>query len=431
MRNWKKGFYTIAAGQSVSLIGSSAVQFALIWWLASTTASPIMMSIAGIFAYLPQLLLGPFAGVWVDRLRRKTVIIAADLFIGTAAFAFSIFFLLGYPPSWTVCVVLGIRAVGQVFHTPAIQAALPMIVPREELVRANGLSQFLQSCSFLLGPALGAAMYAAFPMWIILLSDLAGALVAAGAVAAVKIPDPPRSHVGVGGGGGVGSGGGGDAGVSVGSGGVGVGVRPKLFAEMKEGALTLFADRRIFTITAAVTLSMLFYAPMASFYPLMTSDYFALSEWHGGAVNIGYALGMMACALLLGSVIKIKRKFIAMHIGFFGIGLICLCCGLLPNGVAWFWAFAALCMLLGASVNLNSIPFIAHLQETIAPEKMGRVFSLIGSMSAAVMPLGLAIAGPVAESRGVPFWFTFAGAVILALSIISALLVLPKRAERI
>jgi len=102
---------------------------------------------------------------------------------------------------------------------------------------------------------------------------------------------------------------------------------------------------------------------------------------------------------------------------------------LLPRETIWFWVFAGLCMLLGASVNLNSIPYIAHLQETIAPEKMGRVFSLIGSMSAAAMPFGLVIAGPVAESRGVPFWFVLAGGIILVLAVISALLVLAQGRE--
>jgi hypothetical protein len=100
-----------------------------------------MMSIAGVLAFLSQLVLGPFAGVWVDRLNRKAVIIAADLFIGLAALVFALFFLLGNPPYWSVCMVLGIRAVGNVFHSPAIQAAVPMLVPQQELVRANGRSQ--------------------------------------------------------------------------------------------------------------------------------------------------------------------------------------------------------------------------------------------------------------------------------------------------
>ncbi|MCT9925386.1 MFS transporter, partial [Enterococcus faecalis] len=67
-KNWRKQFIPLILGQSISLIGSSAVQFALMWWLASQTNSGTVLSIAGLFAFLPQLIIGPFAGVWVDRM---------------------------------------------------------------------------------------------------------------------------------------------------------------------------------------------------------------------------------------------------------------------------------------------------------------------------------------------------------------------------
>ena len=79
---WKRSFLTIALGQAFSLIGSSAAQFALIWWLASETGSALIMAFSGLMAFLPQLILGPFAGVWIDRLKRKYVAIGAYLFIG-------------------------------------------------------------------------------------------------------------------------------------------------------------------------------------------------------------------------------------------------------------------------------------------------------------------------------------------------------------
>ncbi|EGO63112.1 MFS transporter [Acetonema longum] len=395
---WKRDFLTIAGGQTVSLIGSAAVQFSLIWWLASETASPIMMSIAGVFAFLPQLVLGPFAGVWVDRLNRKTVIIAADLFIGLVALVFAFFFLFGNPPYWSVCVVLGIRAVGNVFHSPAIQAAVPMLVPQQELVRANGWSQFMQSGAFLLGPVLGAAMYTVLPLWIILLSDLVGALVASAMVALVKIPDPERH----------------------------IKERTRFLDEMTEGAVAICQDRKLFVVTAATLFGMVFYAPLSTFYPLMTSDYFRADAWHASMVNFGYAMGMMLSAIFLGKFGTIKNKFPVIHLGLLGMGTSSLLCGLLPSEMVWFWGFAALCALLGASSNLYNIPYIAYLQETIAPDRMGRVFSLIGSLSSATMPLGLLIAGPIAESRGVSLWFFISGIVLLLLTLISALLVLPK-----
>lgn len=70
------------------------------------------------------------------------------------------------------------------------------------------------------------------------------------------------------------------------------------------------------------------------------------------------------------------------------------------------------------------------MQETIAPERMGRTFSLIGSLTSATMPLGLLIAGPIAESRGVPLWFFVSGIVLLLLTLVSAWLVLVQRVDQ-
>ena len=398
-QHWKRSFLTIAAGQAISLIGSAAVQFSLIWWLASETASPVVMSIAGLFAFLPQLLLGPFVGVWVDRMKRKYVIIGADLFNGLAALVFALYFLIGTPPYWSVCAVLAARAVGNVFHSPAIQAAVPMLVPPEDLVRANGWSQFMQSGAFLLGPVIGAAMYAALPMWVILLTDLAGAVVASLTVAAVKIPEPERENRPV----------------------------PHFIREMREGMAVIWQDRRLTAVTAASLLAMIFYAPLSTYYPLMTSDYFKAGAWHASLISVVYAGGMMGCAMVLGRIGTIKNKFPLIHLGLFGMGLTSLLCGLLPDRMFWFWIFAVLCAMLGASCNLYNIPYVAYMQEVIAPEKMGRAFSLVGSLSSATMPLGLLISAPIAEKHGVTLWYLISGAVMLVITGVSAAVVLKER----
>ena len=189
--SWKRSFLTIGIGQTFSLIGSSAAQFALIWWLASETGSPLLMAFSGLLAFLPQLLLGPFAGVWIDRWPRKYVTISADLFIGLVALAFAGYFHFAQPPYWSACLVLGLRAIGSVFHTPAIQAIVPLLVPREELVRANGWSQFMQSGAFMLGPVLGAALYAVLPLYAIMIFDFVGAVIASLCMAVITVPEVP------------------------------------------------------------------------------------------------------------------------------------------------------------------------------------------------------------------------------------------------
>lgn len=399
---WKGRFYTIYAGQTVSLIGSSAVQFALIWWLASGTDSPMMLAFSGLMAFLPQLVLGPFAGVWIDRLSRKRVAIFADLFMGLCALAFAAAFLLGTPPYWSACLVLGVRAVGNVFHTPAIQAIVPLLVPQEQLIRANGMSQFLQSGAFMLGPVLGAAMYAALPMWAILLTDTLGAVVACALMGIVPIPElPPKearaSH---------------------------------FWREMKEGLLALMANKPLWLCTLCATACMAFFLPLSSYYPLMTSGYFKASAWHASLVEITYAGGMLAFAALMGAVGNRAKDPLALsYVGLLGMGAASLVCGLLPPAMWAFWVFAAVCALLGGCGNVYNIPYMASLQATIPPESLGRVFSLIGSLLSLAMPLGLAISGPAAEKIGVHGWFFVTGVAVCLFGLAGILLHLRLRAK--
>ncbi len=390
----EKGFLLIAAGQTVSLIGSSAVQFALIWWLASETSSALMLSLAGLLALLPQFFLGPFAGVWIDRLKRKTVIIAADLFIAAAAGVFALLFLFEKPPYWVACLVLGVRAVGNVFHTPAIQAAVPMLVPGEQLVRANGWSQFMQSGAFMLGPVLGAALYAALPLPAIMLTDVFGALAASLSVAVVKIPDPKREK----------------------------GRAPNIFREMKEGAAVLLRDKKLCVLTFTVLLCMVCLLPLSTLFPLMTSKHFLGTAWHASVIEFSYAGGMMLSAALVSAYGEIKHKFRAVHIALLGFGAATLLSGLLPPDLRAFWMFAALCGCMGAASTLYNVPYMAYFQQNIPPEAQGRVFSLVGSLMSLAMPVGLAIAGPLAETYGAALLFFVAGIAMVLIMSVSALL---------
>lgn len=67
INKWKRVFFIIWAGQAFSLLGSSAAQFAIVWWLTVKTGSAVVLATASIVAFLPQALIGPFAGVYVDR----------------------------------------------------------------------------------------------------------------------------------------------------------------------------------------------------------------------------------------------------------------------------------------------------------------------------------------------------------------------------
>lgn len=390
-KSWKQKFLTISIGQMASLIGSSAVQFSLIWWIASETGSPIMMGLSGLAAFLPATLLSPAAGIAADRYHRKYICILADLFIGFSAMVFAVLLWKYDMPVWTALVVLFCRSVGNAFHQPAFQAMIPQFVPADELVQAGGWNQMPASGSFLLGPALGAALYASFTLPVILLTDLIGAVIASIMLGIVYIAPVEKT----------------------------VHEKHNTLRELKEGIDVFRADKALILLIATETLCMIFYLPLSSFYPLMTSDYFHASAWHGSAVEVLYAMGMMTTAFLFGNIIKVKRHLSVSYFGLLGIGVVSAIGGILPPKMwAWF-IFAFICAVMGAFGNVHSIPLIAYMQTTIPAEKMGRAFSLIALAASLSMPLGLLISSPVAEKVGVPIWFLISGTGTTIITLIS------------
>ena len=161
---WFKRFATIWAGQAASLVGSQLVQFALVWYLTIQTGSATILAIASVAAMLPQILLSPIAGAYVDRWKRRHVMIAADAFIATSTFVLIVLFALGYAQIWHIFVIMFVRSCFSAFHWPASQAATAMLVPEEHLTRVAGMNQSLQGIANILAPPIAAVLIAFLPI---------------------------------------------------------------------------------------------------------------------------------------------------------------------------------------------------------------------------------------------------------------------------
>lgn len=387
-KKWKSQFIVVALGQAISMLGSQGVQFALIWWLAEKTSSPLMLGISGIIAYLPMSLFSPIAGIAADRYNRKFISIFSDMTMGMIALIYAVLLFFLDLPVWTVFVMLCVRGIGSTFQQPAIQSIIPQLVPKDQLVKTNGWMQLLNSGSFLLGPVIGASLYAIFPMSVVLMSDVVGAILASVALAVVKIPKLEKTE----------------------------NEKQRFVTEIKEGLQVFREDKKLFYIVIAEALCMFFYAPLSSFYPLMTSDYFDLSAMYGSAVELSFAIGMIVSSLLFSSVLKVERKIRVSFIGLLGMGIASVICGVIPPVyIGWFF-FAASCMCLGVAENVHTIPLTAYIQETVAPKKMGRAFSVLTLISSVPMPVGLLFSSPIAEKVGVNVWFFISGLCMLTLT---------------
>src|SRR4030066_240183 len=97
---WAPRFFTIWTAQTVSLLGSQLVSFAVIWWLTQTTGSATVLATATLVGLLPQVNLGPFTGALVDRWSRRLTMIVADSLIALATVGLAILFALGHVQIW-------------------------------------------------------------------------------------------------------------------------------------------------------------------------------------------------------------------------------------------------------------------------------------------------------------------------------------------
>ncbi|NLG25947.1 MAG: MFS transporter [Clostridiales bacterium] len=378
---WKRPFAAIYTGQAFSLVSSGAAQFALIWWITVRYGSGRALAMAGIFGLLPQVLLGPFVGVWVDRLRRKHVMIAADALVALAGAALAWAFFAGRASLPAVYAALFARALGSAFHMPALQATIPLLVPRDQITRAGGWGSMVLSGSSMLSPVLGAAWMAALPVGGILLADVAGAAIAIATVAPLRLPeldiDRPRRHV---------------------------------LGDLADGLRALWRNRPLVRATLPILLASLVYMPLGSLYPLMVFEAFGGTAWHNGLVEVLFAAGMMAASALIGAVGAGRRRFWAISAAIVAFGAATAAAGLLPAG--GIWAFAALTFVMGATGAGFSVLYTTYIQETTPPENLGKVMALSMAMIGAAMPLGLLAAGPLADAIGTSRYFLYSGALM-------------------
>src|SRR5699024_8066020 len=123
--NWFKRTFLFLTGQTITLFGSSLVQFAIGWHITILTKSGLMMTISTLCGFLPQVFISLFAGVWADRFDRKKLIILADSLIAVCTAILALLFTMGYSEIWLLFVISAIRSLGAGVQSPAVSALLP------------------------------------------------------------------------------------------------------------------------------------------------------------------------------------------------------------------------------------------------------------------------------------------------------------------
>ena len=377
--NWTVRFIPLWIGQALSLLGSQLVQFAIIWYLTQKTNSATTLAIASMMGLLPQVLLSPFIGTWVDRGNRHMILIMADSIVAAATLLLVILFALDSIQVWHIYIALFIRAVAGGFHQSAFGASVVLLVPKEHLARVQGFNQALNGGLNIISAPLGAYLLSVLPMQGILSIDVGTALLAISILLFVQIPQPEAKAA-----------------------------APATFwQDLRAGLRYILAWRGLVILLGLVMVINFFYSATEPLTPLLIINHFG-----GGAGQLGWWLYSFAVGTVLGGLVLglwggFKRKVVTAQLGLVLMGISTVTVGIVPSDL--FIAGLIANSAAGFLLPIINGSFGATLQAVIAPEMQGRVFAFIFSAAMLVSPLALMVAGPFADAFGIQLWFLIAG----------------------
>jgi DHA3 family macrolide efflux protein-like MFS transporter len=391
---WKARFFTIWGGQALSLLGSQLVQFGLIWYLTVATGSATVLATASLVGTLPNVLLGPLVGTLVDRWDRRRIMLLADGLVALATLVLTALFATGRVATWHIYGVMFVRALAGGFHSNAMSASTSLMVPVEHLTRIQGINQMLNGGLNVISAPLGALLLGVLPIQGVLVIDVVTALLAILPLSLTRIPQPerrePRER------------------------------RSSVWQDVGAGVRYLVSWPGLLLVSLMTVGINFTIIPAFSLLPLMVKAYFGGNALHLSWVESAMGLGMVAGGALLGVWGGFRRKIATSMFGLIGMGAGTLVLALAPAsaiGLAVGGAF-----FFGLMNPITMGPFFAVIQAKVEPAMQARIFSLLSSVGGGMAPLGLMVAGPVADHLGIQAWFLLGGLLCVVMGVAGLLI---------
>lgn len=378
-------FIRIWLGQTVSGLGSQLTAFGLGVWVFSETKSVTAMAMIFMAAAIPGIVLSPFIGAMVDRVDRKKMLLLADAFAGVFGLFLLAVLLWSKLQLWQVYAIAAAGSIANTIMWPAMTATTSLLVPKEQLGRATGLTQFGEAGGYVLAPILGGFIFGFFGLKGLVAADIVSFVFAITMTLISRVPKPERTEEGR------------EASQSMWSE-IGYGFK---FISQRPGMMILLGY--FMSINLILPIAHTLVAPIV------------LSRWDAktlGMLQSVAGLGMVVGTILMAAWGGPKHK---VH-GVWIFGLICLAGSLLL-------LLPLTPVVLGAAffIMMVSTPIVNTCSQTIWQRKtpadvQGKVFAVRRMIAWFMTPLAFGLAGPLAEGvfeyqgKPRPWIHTFLGA---------------------
>ncbi|MFX1254274.1 MAG: MFS transporter [Promethearchaeota archaeon] len=366
-------YLVLWVGQKTSLLGSSIVQFAIIWYITLITQNALYLALASLLGFGTQVILSPLAGVYADRWNRKLIIGITDFFQALATIVLIGLFFFQAQQLWHIFALLAVRGVLQAFQAPTFGAIIPTMVPKEKLGFMNSINFLFVGIVFLMGPVISAILLTFWPIGQILWVDTITFAIAIIPLILTSIPSIRNQGTKQN--------------------------RPSFIKEFSEG-LTVIKKTRGFMATLLTAMAINFLlVPLNTLMP-----YYINVNHFGVELDLAFVMAMQQFGMIVGSLFMVlkkdfNRKLLVMIISIYGLFFGYVMAALAPTGAIWTIAFGLL--IIGAIIPILNITVLTIVQVSIPLEMQGRINSVIIALSNAISPLGMIYAGVFAETIGV------------------------------
>jgi len=377
-RNFKLFF----AGQGISVIGTWMTRLATSWLVYRLTHSALLLGVVSFADQIVSFALGPLAGVWVERLDRRKLLVSTQAAAAIQSLAMAALTLGRVITLWEIVALAALQGVINAFDMPGRQSFLvQMVEDRNDLSNAIAINSSMANGGRLIGPAIAGMVIAAFGEgWCFLIDGVSYFAVIASLLLMRIRPAAARAHTG------------------------------SMLEQMREGWDYVRASRPIRTILLLFALLSLMGYPFAVLLPV-----FAGQVLHGGAATLGWLTGASGVGALVSGISLAVRKSVRGLTRMLQIGSALLGSALILFGLShtlWLslamMAFAGFGMVQGAAVS-NTI-----VQSLVADDKRARVMSYYTTAFFGAAPFGSLLAGALAHRIGAPHTVIFTGACCVA-----------------
>jgi predicted MFS family arabinose efflux permease len=392
-----RDFFLLWQSQFISQIGTQGTNIAVLFWVKHVTDSASLLGLIMIASSLPLIVLGPIAGTLADRYSRRSIIIVCDILDGIAILSLAALIFIApnstkiILPSLFVALVL--VSVIASFFKPAIFAAIPDLVPKDKITPALSLYQGSTQLSIFIGQGISGVLFGLLGAPLLFLIDGLSYFYAAMTKSLVHIPQniPTKGRD-----------------------------WRESFSQFKRDTMVGFRyvwnNRGMRSLFFAFASLNFFLWPIILLLPFYVENFLkASTDWYGFLVA-GFWAGATAGTILAG-VLKLSGRARGNSV----VGLLLLFSML--SGALGFISIPIVALITvsiaGVTVGLININIAAVLQQGTASEIRGRVFGLLGTLSTALMPVGMGIAGVVADLTGqnIPLLYITCGVIITLLSL--------------